>query len=172
MREIEWKIISELMKNSRLSDRELAKKIGSSQPTVTRARNRLEKEGYIKEYTMIPDFRKLGFEILAVSFVKFKNLTPERIEEVRRAGRELEKETPTPTVAIMHGMGLGQNRIFISLHKNYASFVEITEMAQRLPFVDISRVESFIVSLDEEQYRPLSLNNLAQYLVKSREKKE
>jgi DNA-binding Lrp family transcriptional regulator len=37
MREIELKVLSELMKNSRVSDRELAKKIGSSQPTVTRA---------------------------------------------------------------------------------------------------------------------------------------
>jgi DNA-binding Lrp family transcriptional regulator len=48
------------MKNSRKSDRQLARAIGTSQPTVTRIRSRLEKEGYIKEYTMIPDFGKLG----------------------------------------------------------------------------------------------------------------
>jgi Lrp/AsnC family leucine-responsive transcriptional regulator len=60
MREIEWKVLSELMKNAKISDRELAKKIGSSQPTVTRARRKLEKEGYIREYTVIPNFRKLG----------------------------------------------------------------------------------------------------------------
>ena len=63
MRKIEWKLISELMKNSRRSDRDLAKVIGKSQPTVTRTRTRLEKQGYIKEYTMLPDFQKLGFEI-------------------------------------------------------------------------------------------------------------
>jgi len=48
MREIEWKVLSELMKNSKLSDRELARKLGSSQPTVTRTRRRLEEKGYIK----------------------------------------------------------------------------------------------------------------------------
>jgi hypothetical protein len=32
MREIEWMVLSELMKNAKISDRELAKKIGSSQP--------------------------------------------------------------------------------------------------------------------------------------------
>jgi DNA-binding Lrp family transcriptional regulator len=49
LREVELRLISELMKNSRKSDRELARTIGTSQPTVTRTRNRLEKEGYIKE---------------------------------------------------------------------------------------------------------------------------
>lgn len=56
MKKIEWKILSELMKNSKISDRELVDKIDSSQPTVNRHRKRLEKQGYIREYTMIPDF--------------------------------------------------------------------------------------------------------------------
>jgi DNA-binding Lrp family transcriptional regulator len=56
------------MKDSRRSDRELAKAIGSSQPTVSRMIKKLESEGTIKEYTMIPDFHKLGFEILAITF--------------------------------------------------------------------------------------------------------
>ncbi|MFZ0965605.1 MAG: Lrp/AsnC family transcriptional regulator, partial [Candidatus Bathyarchaeia archaeon] len=60
MKKVELNLISELMKNSRQSDRNLAKVIGVSQPTVTRIRNKLEKEGYIREYTMIPDFSKLG----------------------------------------------------------------------------------------------------------------
>ena len=60
IRDIELKILSELMKNARISDRELAKKIGVSQPTVSRIRSRLEKEGYIRGYTVLPNLRKLG----------------------------------------------------------------------------------------------------------------
>lgn len=52
MKEFELKLISELMKNSRRSDRDLAKAIGSSQPTVTRNRHRLEQQGIIKQYTI------------------------------------------------------------------------------------------------------------------------
>jgi len=59
MKNVEWKLISELMKDSRRSDRELAQAIGVSQPTVSRTIKKLEKEGYIKEYTIIPDFHKL-----------------------------------------------------------------------------------------------------------------
>lgn len=58
------------MKNSKRSDRELSKIVRVSQPTITRTR--LEREGYIKEYTIIPDFAKLGFELLAITFVKLR----------------------------------------------------------------------------------------------------
>jgi DNA-binding Lrp family transcriptional regulator len=68
MRKLELTVISELMKNSRISDRELAKKIGKSQPTITRIRRRLEKEGYIREYSMLPDLSKLGYELMALTF--------------------------------------------------------------------------------------------------------
>ena len=62
MKEVELKLISELMKNSRRSDREVAKAIGISQPTVSRTISRLEKEGVIKEYTIIPDFDEKNVE--------------------------------------------------------------------------------------------------------------
>jgi len=53
LKDVELKSISELMKSSRRSDRELAKAIGVSQPTISRTIKRLEKEKLIKEYTMI-----------------------------------------------------------------------------------------------------------------------
>jgi DNA-binding Lrp family transcriptional regulator len=53
VKDIELRLIAELMKNSRRSDRELTKIIGVSQPTVSRTIKRLDKEGYIKEYTAI-----------------------------------------------------------------------------------------------------------------------
>ena len=70
MKELERRLIAELIRNSRRSDRELAKAVGCSQPTVSRMIKRLEKEGYIKEYTMIPDFHRLGYEIMALTFIQ------------------------------------------------------------------------------------------------------
>jgi len=57
MKEHYMKLLSELIKGSSRSDRELARVIGTSQPTVTRARAKLEKEGFIEEYTIIPNLR-------------------------------------------------------------------------------------------------------------------
>jgi len=72
LKDTELKLVAELMKDSHRSDRELAKILNVSQPTVSRARARLEKEGFIREYTVIPDFVKLGFQIAAITLVKVR----------------------------------------------------------------------------------------------------
>ena len=69
LKDIDFKILFGLMKNSKISDRKLAKTVGVSQPTVSRRRARLEKE-LIDGYTVIPKWGKLGYEILAFTFVK------------------------------------------------------------------------------------------------------
>jgi len=50
-------LLYELMKNSKRSDRELAKVVGVSQPTITRTRKNLEKTEYIHEYTIMPPLK-------------------------------------------------------------------------------------------------------------------
>ncbi|MGA2309647.1 MAG: winged helix-turn-helix transcriptional regulator [Candidatus Bathyarchaeia archaeon] len=74
LKDTEAALISELISNSRRSDRELARAIGVSQPTVSRIIKRLEREGVVNEYTMIPDFRKLGYNLCAFIFLKLKDL--------------------------------------------------------------------------------------------------
>ena len=174
MKDIKLKLISELMKNSKKSDRELAKVIGVSQPTFTRTRSRLEKEGYIKEYTLIPDFRKLGFEIMAFTFINFaKGTTAGGINETRNAIRKFEKEFPAAILMAVIGMGLGYERLVVSLHESYSSFMKHLTMIKQLPNVDMEHVESFVVSLAEEHhYQPLTLSTIANFLSKQRENKE
>jgi DNA-binding Lrp family transcriptional regulator len=89
MKETELRLISELMKNSRRSDRELAKAIGVSQPTVSRTIQRLEKQCVIKEYTMIPDFTKIGYALLTVTLVKHREgPDSKQLEEGAKKGLE------------------------------------------------------------------------------------
>jgi DNA-binding Lrp family transcriptional regulator len=66
LKDAEARLISELMKNTRRSDRELKRLLGISQPTVGRMIRKLKEEGAIKEYKMIPDFSKLGYRITQV----------------------------------------------------------------------------------------------------------
>jgi len=178
MREIEWKVLSELMKNAKLSDRDLAKKIGSSQPTVTRTRKKLEKKGYIKEYTIILNFEKLGFELMAVTFIKLqKMLNSEEIEAAKKASlaraRESGRIGPFEIIMAERGVGLGYHGIFISLHDDYASYLKFRDWIRQIPFVEISEVESFLINLkDEIRYQSLSFANLAKYLLKLKEKEK
>jgi len=51
-------LLREMIRNSRRSDRELAKALGTSQPTVTRNRKLLDP--YIRSYTVVTEFAQLG----------------------------------------------------------------------------------------------------------------
>jgi len=83
----DYKLLLELMKDSKRSDRQLAKVLGISQPTVTRKRGFLEKE-LIDGYTAIPKWDKLGYEIFAITLVKIKPAiaSREKYEATRKKG--------------------------------------------------------------------------------------
>ena len=61
--ETDKKILNVLMTNSKLSLREITKKVGVSVATVMNRVNNLEKQGIIKRYTTIVDYDKLGFDV-------------------------------------------------------------------------------------------------------------
>jgi len=166
LRDVELKLISELMKNSRRSDRELAKVLGISQPTVTRTRTRLEKEGYIKEYTMIPDFRALGYTIMGATFLDLgEPFTEERFKEIRKITTKIEERNPHAALLAVNGLGEDKNRLFITFYENYADYAEAMKLTRQLPFVDVERMESLLVDLnDETNYRLLSMSAIAEHL--------
>ncbi|MDH5483182.1 MAG: Lrp/AsnC family transcriptional regulator [Candidatus Bathyarchaeota archaeon] len=167
IKDVELKLICELMKDSRRSDRDLAKVIETSQPTVTRTRTKLEKEGYIKEYTMIPDFQKLKLEIMAITFVGFaRQLSPKETEELRQTSKKFAEENPTAVLMAMNGMGLGCDRVFVSFHKNYSSYMKTINVIKQIPSVNTAHVESFVVSLlEKEHFQPLTFKTIADFLL-------
>jgi len=157
-KELPQKLLQELLRNSKRSDRELAKVLGVSQPTITRNRGGLEREGFIQDYTIIPDFRKMGFEILALTFVKMR---PDvLIGETREKTRKYAAKFPNVIFAYS-GKGLGMTGVIISLHKNYTDYhrrlnrlrVDLKEITEE--------IQSFLVALEEGEYKSFSLTYLA-----------
>jgi DNA-binding Lrp family transcriptional regulator len=67
LKPVDYKLLFELMKDSHRSDRQLAKALGISQPTVTRRRTMLE-ENLIEGYTIIPS---LGESALSLPLLLF-----------------------------------------------------------------------------------------------------
>jgi DNA-binding Lrp family transcriptional regulator len=154
------------MKNSRRSDRELSRVLGISQPTVSRMIKKLEKEGVIKEYTMIPDFRKLGFEIMALNLIKLKKEpTEEETKKLKDYGKEYEKRKPFALALAVSGMGAGYNRATISFHENYNSLMEFINESRQTPWSDFYGYDTFIINLTrEDHYRFLTFSTVAKYL--------
>jgi DNA-binding Lrp family transcriptional regulator len=161
LKKIDCQILAELMKNSRLSDRQLAKNLGVSQPTVTRRRTMLEKERLI-EYTAIPDLRKLGFEILAFSLANWKQEAAS--EEKNQETKAFISKHPN-VMFVSTGRGLGADRVSVSAHRNYADYSHYMQELKQYWGANIERVNSFIVSLQNDNIlRNLSFKYLAEIL--------
>jgi DNA-binding Lrp family transcriptional regulator len=157
------------MKNSRRSDRELARVLRVSQPTVTRTRTRLEKEGIIKEYTMIPDFVKLGYQIMGVSLAKLDEPGQNGTTlESQEAVAETEQKHPHASLMAVRGIGIGKDTMFITFYRNYAAYAEALELAKQIPHVSIGSLESFLVDLnDKDNYRVLTMAQVARHVLSS-----
>ena len=83
--ELDKKILELLSGNSRLSVREISKKLNSSPPTVSRRIRRLEDRGIIKGYVSIIEDEELGYDCRALLLIKVSgNSDPERIIEEMR----------------------------------------------------------------------------------------
>jgi DNA-binding Lrp family transcriptional regulator len=165
LKDIEVRVLAELMKNSRRSDRELAKVLAVSQPTVTRTRTRLEKSGVIKEYTLVPNFKEIGYQIMAVVFMgKPETQNRNESEELRKAALELERKTPQPSLTVVDGIGLGKGRMLIFLYRDYTSYIKGMETVRSLPHVEAEGLESFLVDLsDKRNFRVLSMGPIARH---------
>jgi DNA-binding Lrp family transcriptional regulator len=165
VKDTELKLVSELMKNSRRSDRELARLIGVSQPTVSRMIKNLEKEGIIQEYTMIPDMNKLGIEMIAITLAAFK--PPENPEERMRKCKEFVEKHPN-LLFISSGRGTSTERVFISAHKDYSDYAKfIKEFKAEITEYQIA--DSFLISYKcDTILRQLSFVTLADCLRKDR----
>jgi DNA-binding Lrp family transcriptional regulator len=124
LKPIDYKLLFELMKDSHRSDRQLAKALGVSQPTVTRRRAILE-ENFIEGYTIIPKFGKIGFEIAAFTFLKSK-LKQQAGQEREKALKKLnEWYMNQPNVLLVQeGRGMGWDAVCVSLHKSFSDFSE------------------------------------------------
>lgn len=166
MKKLERKLLSELLKNSRRSDRELAKAIGVSQPTTTRLRTKLEKEGYIKEYTIIPSFNKIGYSIMAMNFIKLNpKITDPHVEGFRTTHPGTMGKNPFGLVLIHRGIGLGYDAVIVSFHQDYASYDAFRKHTKRNMGDSITEMNTFLVNIEENNTMPPTFSFLSRHML-------
>ena len=167
-------LISELMKNSRRSDRELAKVLKVSQPTVSRTMDRIKKRGLIREFTIIPDFQKLGYQLVAFTLVRTKSgLSAEEMEKARQTSlRDMREKSPPEIVLFERGLGGGYTSIIVSFHHNYTEYARLKERMKEYPFLDHGATTSFLMDLnDNVHYRYFTFSTLAKHLLTLEDRK-
>lgn len=143
-------LLYELMKDSKRSDRELAKIVGVSQPTITRMRKALESLEYIREYTVIPALDKLGFELLSLNFI-IANVTSESKDWI----------TSNPKI-LFAAFGRGfedESLLLVAVHRDFTDFSEFTREIKDVLGSGLSSMKSFLSSVKMDFIKPFSLRN-------------
>ena len=148
-------LLYELMKNSRRSDRQLAKAVGVSQPTITRMRKTLEKKGYIYGYTLVPALDKIGFEIMAFNFLS-ADITEDFVKKIREWTVKSHK-----VIFSSLGGGLnGKTMVITSIHRDFTDFSTFIRELKGSFTSEIKSIDSFLCSLKIDVIQHLSYTDL------------
>jgi DNA-binding Lrp family transcriptional regulator len=124
MKPLDYKILWELIRNCRRSDRELAKVLKISQPTITRRRGKIEKN-LIEGYTAIPKWEKIGFELIAFTFVKTNRKYSDRKKGSAILTGAKEWLMKQPNIAFASaGEGLEWDGLIMSYHRSYSDYAQ------------------------------------------------
>lgn len=157
LKEVETKLLNELMGNCRRSDRELVKSVGVSQPTVARMIKKIQKD-YGLAFATSVDLSKAGFEVLALTFGK-KEERPMETQKIQ----EFLKEYRDSIIFASTGIGsrVNADRMVISVHKTYSDYVRFINYLKTAWTGLVLVGDSFLVSPNSDKViRPLSLQSL------------
>jgi DNA-binding Lrp family transcriptional regulator len=162
LKPIDYKILSNLLRDSDISDRQLAKKLGKSQPTITRRRSKLEKT-MIDGYTIIPRLREMGFEIIAITFIagRRNHLTGSKFEQAQEKARAWHSKHPNVFFAAA-GQGMGWSGVVVSIHTSYSDYVRFKNEHDSEFGEVLADTQSFLVDLNPKTtMKPFHLKYLA-----------
>lgn len=84
---IDKKLLFELNWNCRQTNTALGRKLRVSKQVINYRINQLEKNGIIKSYYALIDWRKLGFNAIRI-YLKWQNINPEKEEEIYESIRK------------------------------------------------------------------------------------
>jgi DNA-binding Lrp family transcriptional regulator len=156
-------LLQELVKNSKRSDRDLAKLLDVSQPTLTRMRRRLENDNYILDYTAIPNLTKLGYEIAAFTFFNVDRYDPKSGDLDNVVGERAHKWVGNNSNVIFAagGEGLhGKNCMMITVHRDFTEYTDFVTNLRGQWAHKITDMETFLVSLKAKMPKPFSFRNM------------
>lgn len=143
IREREIQVLCELMKNGRATDKYVARKIGTTQPTVTRIRQKLERDGLIQRYHAVVDYAKTGIGVVAITFWTWVDYSK---KTERSNFMDFIRKQPH-VMFLSRGEGIeGRTTVMISAHKDFKEYEDFVRDVRRVGGTNISRISQFISS--------------------------
>ncbi len=141
----ERQVLAELIKNCKISDQEIARKLKTSRPTILKIRKRLEKKGIIKGYTSLIDFEKIGLNLQAVILYRWKDYSKsEELESIIKFIRNLPE-----VILFVKGEGVGSKTdLIISAHEDLKDYEKFIRKLKYQLKDNVENVDVFLSSVD------------------------
>jgi DNA-binding Lrp family transcriptional regulator len=139
--EVDRRVLEELLRDSKQSLREIAAKARVSVGTVLARVKRMEKAGVIKDYTVILDYEKLGYELTAVTEI---TASKGKLLEV---DREIAKMPMTCAVYDITGL---TDAIVIAKFKNREELSNFTKTLLTIPHVERTNTHIVLTTIKED----------------------
>ena len=119
----EKQVLTELLRNCKISDQEIARRLKTSRPTIFKIRQRLEKNGVIKGYFPFINFEKMNLNLQAVILYRWRDYS--KTEELEKIVKFI--KTMPEVILFIKGEGMGSKTdLVISIHedlKDYERFI-------------------------------------------------
>ncbi|MEX0415546.1 Lrp/AsnC family transcriptional regulator [Bacillus sp. C30] len=135
--QINFKILELLVKDPRLSMRELARKVNLSAPSVTERIRNMEHNGIIEGYTTKINYKKLGFSMEAIINITIKSGNYERFK------RWIENDTRIDCCYRISGEFCYMAKITIRNLEEIEIFIDsISEWTNTVTYVVLSEIST------------------------------
>ena len=139
--EIDKKLLKELLSNSKRSFRELAKAIGVSAATVINHVLRLESGGVIRDYTVLLDHERLGYELTVVT------------EIIVSKGKLLETDAEIakiPNVCAVYDITGQTDAMVVAKFKSRSDLSDFTKKLLSMPYVERTNTHVVLTTVKED----------------------
>jgi DNA-binding Lrp family transcriptional regulator len=165
MKPQDLRVLFSLLTQSNKSDRALAKGLGISNTSLSKRRKKLEKDGYIKEYTIIPDLHRMGIELIVFHF----SSTPEVLTTSQlELARSFAKRYPEVLGLFEERSHEGTSWFGITAHKNYDDYMKLNKKwSEHVLSLDTKDYvysnytrHAFVFQTDKQPPIPFSFKNL------------
>jgi DNA-binding Lrp family transcriptional regulator len=139
--ETDVKVLKALAVNARLSSREVSRQCNVSVGTVLSRIKRMEQEGIIKGYSVLPDHEKLGYELTIITEITVSK------------GRLLEMENEIarfPNVCAVYDVTGLTDAVIIAKFKKREDLGKFTKHLLSLPFVERTNTHVVLTTIKED----------------------
>ncbi|MBI2655153.1 Lrp/AsnC family transcriptional regulator [Candidatus Woesearchaeota archaeon] len=142
--ETDKKILNAVIENSRLSLRQIAKKLGVSVATVMHRLNRLEDEKIVKKYTSYLDYEKIGYDVEVIIEIRISK------------GKLLEVEKRLavhPNVFGIYDVTGAFDAVVLARFRNRRQMDNFLKKIQTYEFVERTETKLVLKTIKEENIR-------------------